>query len=273
MPAIIVSSDSPAVARSVAQSVATRLGWTCLGRELLAEVAERHGLQERVLARALDEHGARLGILNRTRDVHLSYIQAAVLERFVASNLVCEGLGAHLFVREIPHVLNLRVLEDLRQQVNRTAAEERVSPRRVRRQLERQAQRRQRWSKEVFGVDESNPAIYDMVISLGQIDVERVVKTVCDTIGDRRFQEMTYSRKCVEDRALAGRVRAALVRQFPSVRVSARDGTVTLALGRAAASWRKRAEQVKQLAEQVDGVDYVELQRATGVMGKEARNG
>jgi cytidylate kinase len=262
MPSIIISSDSPSNSRQIAKSVADQLGYAHLGREFLEHVAQRHAVSEKDLSRALEARGARLGILNRTRETHLSYIQAAVLERFLDANVVCEGLAAHLYVRGIPHVMNIRVLSDIRQQTARIAAAEGISPGRVRRRLEREGERRQRWSLEVFGVDESNPTNYDMVISLGQIEIERVVKTICDTIGDRRFQEMTYSRKCVEDRVLECRVRAALAKSHPSVRVGARDGTVMLGLSRGAPGWRKRAEKVKHLVEEVDGVDYVEIHRS-----------
>ena len=186
-----------------------------------------------------------------------------MLERFVDAEVVCEGLCAHLYVREIPHVLNVRVLDDMRLRTNRIAADKGISPRAVRKRLERLERRRQRWSQALFEVDEANPSNYDMVISLGQISVDRVVTMVCDTARDRRFQEMTYSRKCVEDRALASRVRMKLLPQFPKVRVGARDGTVTLRLGgRVSRAWRKKAEEIRRLTEEIAGVDYVEVHRS-----------
>jgi hypothetical protein len=262
MPSIIISSDSAPISRKIAQDVAGELGYSYLGSEFLDEVAERYGARELDLARALQARGARLGILNRTRETNLCYIQAAVLERFCVPGIVCDGLGAHLYLREIPHVMNVRVLEDLKRQTNRLAAEEGVSPGRIRRRLERRADRRRRWSVEVFGVDESNPANYDMVISLGQIESDRVVKTICSTIGDRRFTEMTYSKKRVADRVLECRIRATLIKSHPAVKIAARDGTVTLGLARRGPGWRKRAEKVKHLVEDVDGVKYVEVHRS-----------
>jgi len=261
MPSIIISSDTPEISRRVAKSVADELGYTHLGREFLEQVAQRFGARDKDLARALEARGARLGILNRAREASLTRVQAAVLERFLGSNVVCEGLAAHLYVREIPHVMNIRVLCDIKQQVVRIAAEEGISPGRVRRRLESDEERRRRWSREVFGVDESNPANYDMVISLGQIDIDRVVKTICATIGDRRFQEMTYSRKCVEDRVLEYRIRAELSGSYPSVGVTARDGTIMLGVGRGGPNWRKRAEKIKRLVEQVEGVKYIEVHK------------
>ena len=249
MPSIIISADAAEVEQRIAESVADRLEYEYLGPAFLKEIAERYDASAKELDRALEARGARLGILNRTRETNLSFVQAAVLERFLDSNVVCAGLCAHLYVREIPHVMNIRVLSDLRQRTNRIAAESGATPGQVRRQLERQEERRRRWSREVFGVDESNPSNYDMVISLGQIEEERVAKTICATIGDRRFKEMTYSRKCVADQVLVSHVRATLVRQFPSVRIGARDGAVTLGLGSGVPGWRKRADRVKQLVE------------------------
>ena len=133
MPSIIISSDTPETSWEIAQKVAGALEYTCLGRGFLEEVAQRYGVEEKDLARALVARGARLGILNKTRETNLAFIQAAVLEQFVESDVVCAGLAAHLYVREIPHVMNIRVLSDLRQRTNRIAAEKGVSPGRVRR--------------------------------------------------------------------------------------------------------------------------------------------
>lgn len=262
MPSIIISSDSAATSWRIARGVAENLNYKYLGRDFLEEVARRYEAREKDLNRALEARGARLGILNRTRETNIAYIRAAVLEQFVNSNVVCEGVAAHLYVRDIPHVMNVRVLDDIKQRIARIAAEEKMSPGKVRRRLEQEEERRKRWSREVFGVDESNPANYDMVISLGQIEIDRVVTMICDTIGDRRFEEMTYSRKCVEDRVLEHRVRAQLIASHPSVNVATRDGTVMLGVGRGGPNWRKRAEKVKRLVEEVDGVDYIEVHKA-----------
>lgn len=79
-----------------------------------------------------------------------------------------------------------------------------------------------------FNLDEMDPSQYDLVISLSQIDQDKAVKIITDTVSYRRFSPMTYSIKCLEDNELASRVRMALLERFPDVRVRANGGKLVV---------------------------------------------
>ena len=268
MSSIIISADQSAVGRMIAKQAAAVLGYDLVGQEILEEVAERYKVPKDRLVESLDETVSSWTLPAMTRNRNLAYVQAAALERFLQDNLVCEGLAAHLFVREISHVLMIRVLSDLRVRANKIAAERNIAPKRARRALERQEKRRRRWSMDAFGLDETNPSLYDMVITLSHIEPDRAVKIIADTVGDRKFQPMTYSKKCIQDMALASRVQVALIGRFPDVKVRARDGTVMVQIKKIAPNWRKKAESIKKLAQQVTGVEYVEVHRNIDFFGQ-----
>jgi len=257
MPSIIISADSNEVGRQIADKTAAVLGYNQVGRNILGEVAHKRDVPETELARALDDATR----LSRIVKENLVYIREATVERFLEDDLVCEGIAAHLFLREVPHILMVRILSDSRVRYNRIAAVKHTSPRRAIKMLERQEKRRQLWSLKAFGVDKSDPSLYDIVICLNQIEQERAVKIINETVTDRKFQRMTYSRKLVEDEVLTSRVQAALVHRYPEVRVKAREDTVVLHLPKVAFRWRKKAEAIKQIANEISGVNYIEVHR------------
>jgi cytidylate kinase len=258
MTSILISSDALELSGRVAEGVAETLGVTLIDRDILPEISKQHEISQAHLLSLLDFNG-RFGLLEKRA---LMCLEASVTDRIRDDNIVCTGLGAHLYVRGISHLLNIRVLSDISSMTYRMAAEKNISPKKVRRILENRMKKRRDWTLNAFGVDETHPANYDMLFTLGKFTVERIVKTIVETAGDRKFAAMTYSRKCLEDQVLASRVRLALVGKYADVGVKAEDGTVRLYLSKGW-GWKRKADAVKQIAAQVEGANYVRVQLAS----------
>jgi len=259
MSSIIISTDLLSVGQMIAERTAQALGYAHLGRQILSSVAEKHQVREDKLVAALDEDASFWGLASKNRDLYLAYIQAATLDQFLGDNVVCEGLAAHLYIRDVSHILMIRILSDPKVRANQIAAQQDIPPKRARQLLERQEKRRRRWSLRAFGLAEADPSLYDMVISLSQIEADKAVDILTDTVGYRKFQPMTYSRQCLQDKALASQVRATLVPRFPGVKVQSRDRIVVVQTRTFKRNKRQKAEAIKALAQQIPGVEYVEV--------------
>lgn len=259
MSSIIISADSSPAGQAIAKKTAEALGYGYLGPEFLAQLAGQYNVSEEKLAKALDENTSCWGMPPKKRNLYLAYIQAAALERFLEDNLVCAGLAAHLYVRDIPHVLMIRILSDPKILANQIAAEKSIAPKKARKILESRQKRRRRWSERNFGLNEFDPSLYDMAISLSQIETEKAVEVLKDMIGYRKFQPMTYSVNCLKDKALAGKVRAALWPRFPRTQVESRDGTVVLKPKILKRNKLEQTEALKELTYKIAGVQYVEV--------------
>jgi len=257
MTAIIISSDDHDACEEIAAQVAEALGYRCVGRSLLKEVAARHKVPQEKLVRALDRSSVR--ITSKSRNLLLAYVQAATLEQIVEDDVVCAGLAAHLYIKDVSHVLMVRVLSDADARVSRLARQKKITPRKAKKIVERERAHRARWSVETFGVDETAASVYDMVISLGQIETDKVVEVIRDMAGYRKFQRMTYSRKCLQDLALASKVRAALLSRFPGARVKADGETAIVHVKCSKRQKLKIAETIKQTAGEIPGVSLVEV--------------
>jgi cytidylate kinase len=261
MTAIVISSDDKEAGQEIAERTAEALGYTFVGLPLLKQVGSQYNVAEDKLLRALNGSlAARL--TGKSRDLLVAYVQAATLEQILADNVVCAGLAAHLYIKDVSHVLMVRVLADADALAKRIARRKKLPARKAEKILEKERARRARWSIETFGVDETAASVYDMVISLSQIEADKAVEVIRDMAGYRKFQPMTYSRKCLQDLVLAAKVRAALLPSFPSARVTADGETAIVHVKCSKRQKQKTAETIKQVAREIPGVGLVEVHAA-----------
>ena len=105
-----------------------------------------------------------------------------------------------------------------------------------------------------------------MLISLRRIDQEEAVKIITETVSSQQFKPMTYSNKCMRDLELASRVRAALLERFPAIKVSANNGTIVVESVGLLKGRKKKAAAIKKLAQNIPGVEYVEVHSSNGFL-------
>lgn len=260
MSIIIISSDVREIEEMIAEKVAEEKGYGRLDRRFLADVAARHQVDPGKLAEALESTPSLFKNLStRQWRYLLACIEAEVLARMLADNLVCSGLAAHLYVTDISHAMKIRVLSGKGSGIAKVAEKRGISLEKAEKSREDDLARRKKWSQAAFNQDETDLSRYDLVISLDQIDPVEAVRTITGASEYRKFQVMTYSMKCLTDLALAAKVNAVLLKSMADVKVQARDGQVVVSTRASSRQKRKKIETIKEMAGNVDGVGYVEV--------------
>jgi cytidylate kinase len=272
MPVIIISSDSYARGAQVAQDTARALKYQCFGREILRTIGEKYRVSEEKLLKALDERPSLLGVGPKTRSLYLAYIEEAVLARLSEDNVVCHGLGAHLYVLGISHVLKVRLLADPQDMIHEITKKKGLSREKAARVLRREEGLRKRWSLNNYRLDETSPSLYDLVINLSSIIPEEAVKMIAETSSHRKFQTMTFSVKCIKDLELASRVRVVLYDHFPDIAVQADGSKIVIETAALPREKEKRAEAIEKLARTIPGVEHVEVHVVTDVIRQAAES-
>lgn len=273
MPVITISADSMEKGQEISHGVATALGWQYLGRELLNDLAAANNLSENEFIKVLDEQPGFFGIRGRRRKRLINIIQTACLDKLVDDNLVCFGLGAHLFVGGVSHAIRVRIISGNQVRLAEIMERENLPEDRALKQLARQDDMRRRWSMELFNTDETDPGNYDLIINLDSIEAQNAVDIIVEAAGYPKFQAMNYSRKVLRDKALASRVHQELVEKFPEIRVAANDGTIVAQVKSLKRDQRKKQKAVREIAEQVPGVDFVEVHIISDYFGQAAESG
>lgn len=260
MSIILISSEVASVEEPMAQGVAGALDYTLLGPEILGDIAARYDLTSEKLIVSL--HNSPLPVRREATKRwlrRLACIEAEVLERLKADNIVCWGLAAHLYVRGVSHALKVRLLMDEEQQAKKIVKGQGTSTGKALKKLAKAKRNREQWSETAFGRSEADPSLYDLVINLGQIDPDEAAHTITAAVGYRKFQPMSYSMKRLADDALAARVKAKLLTTMADVRVEADDGRVTVTSKAMKRDRQKKAAAIKAMAGEVEGVEFVEV--------------
>jgi len=260
MSIILISSEIAGFEAPIAQAVADALGYTLLGPEILSDIAAHYDLTPEKLSASL--HDNPLPLRREATKCwlrRLACIEAEVLERLKPDNIVCWGLAAHLYVRGVSHALKVRLLMDEEQQAKRMAEKQATTAGKALKKLAKEKRNRAQWAEAAFAHSEADPSLYDLVINLGQIDPDEAVHTITAAVGYRKFQPMTYSMKRLAEDALAARVKAKLLASMADVRVEASDGRVKVISKAMKRDRQKKAADIKAMAGEVEGVEFVEV--------------
>ena len=272
MPIILISSDRYETGRAVAEKVAEATEYAYLDREILVDVAQASNIPEPKILQSLEPSSSTMGFSSKVKNRALATIQAAVMERFLDDNVVCHGLAAHLYALGVSHVVKIRVLSNGDEWASQIASERKVGIEKARKILKKQDAASRRWSLDVFKRDETDPSQYDMVISLSQIEFDEAVKAIAETVSYRKFQPMTYSIKCLKDKAFSMRVKVALMEKYPDITVTAQGGTVVVRTKALKREKRKKVESIRALAGQIPGVSYVEVHVVSNIFRQAAES-
>lgn len=236
MAVIAMTREMGTLGKEVAQGLADQMGLKVVHHELVEHgLAGRLGMPESAVHRYLEGSAS---LLERWKidSTRLSrYTAEEILELTREGNVVIRGWGATALLREVPHVLCVRVCAPM-------AFRERVMMERlgikeasvVRREIERSDAAHARTIRGLFGLDWENPLLYHLVLNTESVPVEACVKFVRLLAESPAFQETEDSRSALADKLLETRVRTLLTDRYGAgagitgLEASARKGKVTL---------------------------------------------
>ena len=273
MSIIIISSDSKEIESKTAGLISESLGYRTINRKgILPVAAEKYNVPEDELVKVLEKRPSVFKSSVRQWNLLLSYIQETAVEELLKDNMVCHGLVAHLYVLGVSHVLRVRVLSKEDERIREIMARSGADRQAAIKLLEKEKRFRSRWSSDLYDMDETDSSRYDLSINLNNIDLEEAIKLIKETISYRRFEAMTYSMRCMQDLALVSRARAILLSRFPDVRIQASGGRLIVSLLSLKREKEKKTKIIKEMTNDIQGVDYVEVHVFNDYFGHAAQS-
>lgn len=265
MPVVAITREMGSLGKDVAAGIGDALGIPVLYHEVIEHLADRMRVRKSHVIRLLDGSA---GLMERlTADkTSLAIFSADEIYGLALRNsgAVIRGWGATHLLRDVPHVVCVRVCAPL--------------PVRTRRMMERlNTDDIDRVNEEIRCNDEAHTAImrrqfgvrwtdaenYDVVLNTQRVRIDDCVQEVLGLVRSHEFAETEESRQMIVDLATSARVRAAL-RGAPETRemkfsVATASGRVTVSGGR-----RNVEERVAivHIAGAVKGVHQVEYRSA-----------
>jgi cytidylate kinase len=228
MAIITISRGSYSKGREIGEKVGQKLGYECLSREVMIRASEHFNVPEIKLARALHDAPSVWERFTYGKERYLAYVESTLLEAAQKDNLVYHGLAGQFILKDIGHVITVRILADLEDRIRLEMEQEKISRKQALKRLEKDDHERRGWSLALWGVDNGDPRLYDLVIHIGKVTVDDAVDLICHTADLEHFKKTPESQKTLDDRLLAAQVKVRLVSEIPGVLVTADDGVVSV---------------------------------------------
>jgi len=261
MSIITISRGSFSKGKEVAEKVSERLGfgYDCLSREVLLEASKEFNVPEVKLLRAIHDSPSILERIGYTKDRYITFIHAAILQHFKKDNVVYCGLAGHFFVNEISHVLKVRIIADMDERIQSEMAREGISKKEALHIIRKDDEERRKWSEYLYGINTSDPHLYDLVIHIRKMTTDDAAYLICQTVALDKFRATPESQQAMEDISVAAQVKAALMDLAPDVDVLASKGIVQIHTAGLLFERKKFARDIEAIARSIEGVDKVSV--------------
>ncbi|MFC2028267.1 AAA family ATPase, partial [Chloroflexota bacterium] len=253
MAIITISRGSYSRGKEIAEKVADRLGYECVAREALLEASEHFDIPEAKLIRAVHDAPSILDRFAHGKEKYVAYIQA-VLTRYVQKdNVVYHGLAGHFLLQGISHVLKVRITAATTDRVQVIMERDNVGEKEALHILQQDDEQRKRWSHYLYGIDTTDPSLYDLMLCIEKISVDGAVDIICSAVGAKSFQTTAQSQKAMDDLVLACEVRSRLIEIKPDVEVRADDGLVFIVAEFPVSRQEALTQEITRVAKTVEG--------------------
>lgn len=259
MPVIALTQEMGSLAKEVAALLGETLNLSVMRNEVEMHVAEKTGLHNSVIRRLREGKAGfveRLTTDDRSMALYTAEEVFALADR---GNVVLRGWGATCLLREVPHVVRVRITRSMAKRVewlmhHLETDDAEFAEAEIRRSDAAHAAR----MHERFGVSWGDPVLYDLVLNTDRVSVESCAELIAQLTRRVEFQETLAGKQMLADMALEVRIEAALKDHRPTrdteVTIKAKQGAVTLSGIVLNADERGIVEQV---ATGVDGVSSV----------------
>ena len=259
MSIITISRGSYSRGKEVAEKVAQELGYQCISREILLEASEKFHIPEIKLVRAIHDAPSVLDRFTYGKEKYIAYLRSALLTNVQKDDVVYHGLAGHFFLQDIPHVLKVRVISDLEYRVKEEMKRENIPADEARYILRKDDDERRKWGLQLYGRDTRDSSLYDLVVHIKTKKVDDAVGLILYAARMSCFQTTPVSQKILDDLTLAAELKTALVDEFPTSEVTAKDGSAFVKIELPLSQQEKATVKIKQIAETVPGVEEVDV--------------
>lgn len=268
MAIITISRGTMSGGESLAKVLSARLNYPTLGRELLVEAAATIGVPEDTLRQRFEKSPNLWARLTTNRKLYVAAVQASLAEHAVTGNLVYHGNAGHLLLKGVPTVLRVRLIAPMEQRVRTVMERQKMTDAAATEYIHSVDEDRVRWTRLLYGVDWSDPSLYDLVFNLEFLSVPAIGAMIALAVEQPAFAPGASVKKALADFALSCRVRVALATnpqtQSVDFDIRANDGAVDLRgelpeAGLLANTSARDRDEVLRTARSVPGVKNVVL--------------
>jgi cytidylate kinase len=216
MAIVTVSHEMGSGGPEIGVALAERLGYRHVDQDMIPLAARQYGVGEAKLTQVDETKPSFVERFDVETRRYITILQSALLDVAEQDNAIIMGRGGQVLLRNIPHVLRVRVTAPFELRVKRVIKKmagqmgETVDVRTTAEMIRRNDHEKSGRMRYLFDVDWCDSALYDLVINTEKLTNEAGVELIVGLLKRPELAPTELSRQMVHDRALASRVRTAL---------------------------------------------------------------
>ncbi|WP_319575886.1 response regulator [uncultured Desulfobacter sp.] len=251
---------------SIISDVIDQSGFKLLSdNDLVASASRLSGMPEKKIARSFLEKTSVFNKFTHEKERSIAYLRLAMAELMSQDNCVIDGLTSLLIPASISHVLRICLIADKAFRIEQAMKAQNLSEKDAVHLISKDDKSYSVWSNTLHKItDPWDASLYDIILPTDKMTKDEAVSLILENLKNEVIQSTKASRKAADDFALAARVEVALSKEGHSIGVSARDGLVTLTINTNVLLLGKLEEELKNIAQQVEGVSSVETRIGKG---------
>ena len=245
--------------KMVAEKVAEKLNYDIISREVLLNASQKFNIPEIKLEKAIHDAPGILDRYSHKKQGYIVYIRSALVENVVNDNIIYHSLAGHLLLKGIDHVLKVRITADMDARVAFVMKRDGISAKDAHAMILADDNQRRKWTQHLYGEDTWDSALYDLTIRISKLTLDDAVNYICQAAKSDGFITTEKSHQKIRDMALACRVKATLVHDFPDVGVTSDYGNVLVYLKPREHVTGKLHKRIDELRRSIDTIYNLEV--------------
>jgi cytidylate kinase len=259
MAIIVISRASYSHGSEIAETVANKLGYKCISKEVISLASQEFDIPENYLRQAIEKAPSILDRFSYTKRKYIAYLRAALLEYAVEDNLVYHGLAGHFLLEGIPNMLRVMISATDEERVKIVMKRENISETEALKTIEKFDKERKKWAMYFHGKDPWDLSMYDLGLVIGRLSIDDAVSKILNAVKLPAFQTTADFRQLLINENLAAKVKSDLMNFYHDVEVSVEGQTIVVHIKRSLKQEDAVSEDIRTILMEMHDVKDVRV--------------
>jgi cytidylate kinase len=265
MAIITISRGTCSGGTQLAEVLHKRLGWKVLSQEDVSSAAARmYRMTEQELFRGLYLPANFFERFTHRKTRYLLATQATVTELLPDGDGIYHGLAGQFLFADLCNAFKVRIVAPTDFRVETCMRRFGLGKDEARRHIHDADEYRVRWGRQIFHADIADADLYDLVVNLEHVSIERAATMIAELMAGADYQPTPQCIRDYKDFALEKRVRAELFFNSPFTpeiaHIEVQNGEVVLSGGKTFAASEKG---LIEFVGKIRGVDKITTDHGT----------
>ena len=211
MAIITIQRGTKSGGEAMAECLADQLGYPLLGREVLQDAATQLGVPPEDVGERMEETPGRFGRNPLITKLYIAAVTSALAEHAKDGDLVYHGLAGGLLLKDLPGVLKIRLIAPLEYRLQALMFSHGMEEEAAEAYIREVDEARYQWVKNVYGADNTDSSLYDMVLNLGSFSIPEACEVAKIAASRPEFEMNPARMEKLRDFRIAWQVRLALL--------------------------------------------------------------